>query len=175
MAPVTIPRTVWIDDDGTGTTGTVLNNAVKTELYNQIDTALAGVDAATQPPWINVTYSGAYFGGTGSMTWTVDAGDQIRFAYQLNGKTMTVSFYFEPTTLGGTAAFEVRITIPGGYTAKGWCTGYAWNTTGGVGIACTIRAAAGQTYLSILRSDSAAFVLGTNNVHFSGTFQFEIN
>ena len=41
MAAVTIPRTAWIDDDGTGTTGTVLNNAVKTELYNQIDTALA--------------------------------------------------------------------------------------------------------------------------------------
>jgi hypothetical protein len=39
--PVTISRTAWTDDDGSGTTGTVINNAVKTELYNQIDTALA--------------------------------------------------------------------------------------------------------------------------------------
>jgi hypothetical protein len=38
---VTITRTAWIDDDGTGTTGTVINNAVKTDLYNQIDGALA--------------------------------------------------------------------------------------------------------------------------------------
>lgn len=38
---VTIVRTAWIDDDGTGTTGTVINNAVKTELYGQIDGALA--------------------------------------------------------------------------------------------------------------------------------------
>jgi hypothetical protein len=38
-----ITRTAWIDDDGTGTTGTVINNAEKTLLYNQIDAALAGL------------------------------------------------------------------------------------------------------------------------------------
>jgi len=35
-----ITRTPIIDDDGTGTTGTVIDNAWKTEFYNQIDTAL---------------------------------------------------------------------------------------------------------------------------------------
>lgn len=40
---ITITRTAWTDDDGSGTTGTVINNAVKTELYNQIDAALAQV------------------------------------------------------------------------------------------------------------------------------------
>jgi hypothetical protein len=44
---VTITRTPWIDDDGTGTTGTVINNAVKTDLYNQIDGALAKVAQLT--------------------------------------------------------------------------------------------------------------------------------
>lgn len=44
---VTITRTAWIDDDGTGTTGTVINNAVKTDLYNQIDGALALVAQLT--------------------------------------------------------------------------------------------------------------------------------
>ena len=43
MAVITIPRTPWIDDDGSGQTGTVLNNAVKTHLYNEIDVALAQV------------------------------------------------------------------------------------------------------------------------------------
>jgi len=37
-----ITRTAWTDDSGTGTDGTVLNNAVKTELYDQIDAALVG-------------------------------------------------------------------------------------------------------------------------------------
>jgi hypothetical protein len=42
-----ITRTAWTDDDGSGTTGTVINNAVKTELYNQIDAALALLLALT--------------------------------------------------------------------------------------------------------------------------------
>lgn len=36
-----ITRTPWIDDDGTGTTGTIINNAEKQLLYNQIDAAIA--------------------------------------------------------------------------------------------------------------------------------------
>lgn len=39
--PITITRTPWTDDDGTGTVGTVVNNAEKTTLYGQIDAALA--------------------------------------------------------------------------------------------------------------------------------------
>ena len=36
-----ITRTPLVDDDGTGTTGTVLNNAWQNNLYNQIDAAIA--------------------------------------------------------------------------------------------------------------------------------------
>lgn len=36
-----ITRTPFIDDDGSGTTGTVWNNAEKQILYNQIDAALS--------------------------------------------------------------------------------------------------------------------------------------
>jgi hypothetical protein len=38
-----ITRTAMIDDDGSGTTGTILNNAWKQELYGQIDAALGVV------------------------------------------------------------------------------------------------------------------------------------
>jgi hypothetical protein len=37
MAATNIVRTAMIDDDGTGTTGTVFSNAWKTEFYDQID------------------------------------------------------------------------------------------------------------------------------------------
>ena len=43
-----ITRTPMVDDDGTGTTGTVINNAWKQELYNQIDAA----DATSGQTWI---------------------------------------------------------------------------------------------------------------------------
>jgi len=39
---MSITRTPIIDDDGSGTTGTVIDNAWKTEFYNQIDAALTG-------------------------------------------------------------------------------------------------------------------------------------
>lgn len=55
---VTIPRTAWIDDDGSGTTGTVINNAEKTALYNQIDAALAGVQTAAAPIVQTITTTG---------------------------------------------------------------------------------------------------------------------
>lgn len=44
---VTISRTAWTDDDGSGTTGTVINNALKTSLYDEIDAMLATVFTST--------------------------------------------------------------------------------------------------------------------------------
>jgi hypothetical protein len=45
MAP-TITRTPFVDDDLSGTTGTVINNAWKQELYDQIDAVVAAEDVA---------------------------------------------------------------------------------------------------------------------------------
>lgn len=45
MAAIT--RTADTDDDGTGTTGTIRTNAWKTELYDQIDAAIAGLMSVT--------------------------------------------------------------------------------------------------------------------------------
>jgi hypothetical protein len=48
MAAPTITRTPITDDDGTGTTGTVLNDAWKQEFYAQIDALIAAEDALTK-------------------------------------------------------------------------------------------------------------------------------
>jgi len=62
-----ITRTAWIDDDGTGTTGTVINNAEKTLLYDQIDAALT--PSENYDSYINVATTGIQDGwnpgGTG--------------------------------------------------------------------------------------------------------------
>jgi len=49
-----ITRTPMIDDDGSGTTGTIINNAWKQELYNQIDGYIT-----ENLPWTPVDASGA--------------------------------------------------------------------------------------------------------------------
>ena len=80
----------------------------------------AFVTAASAPPvWTAVAYSAANFFGTGTMNWRVDAGDQLRFAYLLHGKTLTVSFWFNSTSLTGTATNEIRLIIPAGRRARG--------------------------------------------------------
>ena len=58
-----ITRTPWIDDDGTGTTGTIINNAEKQALYNQIDAAIVPEYGG----WVPQDMSGAglvFAGGT---------------------------------------------------------------------------------------------------------------
>src|SRR4029434_10334756 len=45
--PMAITRTAMVDDDGSGTTGTIINNAWKTEFYNQIDAAVYAPRIAT--------------------------------------------------------------------------------------------------------------------------------
>lgn len=56
-----ISRTPMIDDDGSGTTGTIFNNAWKQELYNQID---AFVEGAIVPWTVTGSIAGLTTAGT---------------------------------------------------------------------------------------------------------------
>jgi hypothetical protein len=76
-----ITRTAWTDDDGSGTSGTVINNAVKTELYNQIDAALAAPGAFTGDLTLKdaATYSLIGSGANGVGIAAIHASGGIRF------------------------------------------------------------------------------------------------
>ncbi len=47
MAASTITRTSWTDDDGTGTTGTIINNAQLQAVYDAIDQLFSGAGSYT--------------------------------------------------------------------------------------------------------------------------------
>lgn len=48
MAASTITRTTWTDDDGTGTTGTIINNAaLHADVYDKVDQLMAGTGSYT--------------------------------------------------------------------------------------------------------------------------------
>jgi hypothetical protein len=121
---VTITRTPWIDDDGTGTTGTVINNAVKTALYNDIDggfaklAQLTGGNAFTGNQSVAGTLTVSGFGnhgvvasGTGALTVTVQntaagATNSTVLLCQNNlGPTLFISSY--ASTYTPTAAWDV--------------------------------------------------------------------
>jgi hypothetical protein len=169
---VTIGRTPWIDDDGTGTTGTVLNNAVKTELYNQIDTALAGIQTLIGN-WIDVPYNAANFmASTG--TWTVESADVYVYSYCVIGKTCIVSVFVNATSVSTNAA--LYIAIPGGYLAANYAQmpcGAIDNTTP-IGTA-TIQVIPGANRLTLYANAAGAgFTPSTNATQIFFVFPFPI-
>jgi len=97
-----ITRTIMTDDDGTGTTGTILNNAWLQTIYGQVDALVA--------PWVPVPFSAANFTASGSGTWTV-TGTQACSTCRI-GALMTVLFQTSLSTVGGTP-YALNVTIPG--------------------------------------------------------------
>jgi hypothetical protein len=174
---ITIGRTAWIDDDGTGGTGTVINNAEKTTIYNQIDTALASLEGLAVPAaWTTPAYNAADFTAQGAMTWTVDAGDVITFAYTISGKRMTVAFLFATTTIGGTPSFRLRFKIPSAKVAAKTTVNPVWVSNNGVALAGGYAQVdpAGTT-IDIYLLAQGNFAAGTNNNYIYGQITFEIN
>jgi hypothetical protein len=99
-----ITRTAMIDDDGTGTTGTILNNAWKTELYNQID-------AASGATPVHVPFNAANFAASGGGSWTAVSQATLTYVV-LNQRTMLLEWYFDGGTIAG-APVWLYLTIPG--------------------------------------------------------------
>jgi len=98
-----ITRTAMIDDDGSGTTGTIFNNAWKTELYNQID-ALIGIP---QTAWTPNDISGANLAIAIAGATYIRLGNlvsiQLQFNYPINsdGSNSAISLPFFCIGAGG--------------------------------------------------------------------------
>jgi hypothetical protein len=102
-----IARTPWIDDDGSGTTGTVINNAEKTLLYNQIDAALATAGGTI----VDVPFNAANFTTPDAgCTWTV-TGSQVTYFYVVNNKLVTVSLQVAGSVITGSPIF-LHVALP---------------------------------------------------------------
>ncbi len=85
MSAPLIDRTAWTDDDGSGTVGTVINNAAKQEIYDEIDDVVAtlysvtgggtGVSTLTSHGVVLGAGTGAVHVTAAGATGTVFAGD----------------------------------------------------------------------------------------------------
>lgn len=117
------------DDDGTGTTGTILGDALFDSIRDYIGDT-----------WTSVAYSAGNFGGVGTMTWTVDSGDQTTYAYSERGKSMTLTFYITGTDVGGSVGAYLELTVPNGRTI----------TTHQVRVPCWISDAGGSFQTGML-------------------------
>jgi hypothetical protein len=162
-----ITRTPMVDDDGSGTTGTIVNNAWKQELYNQIDAL--GIVGGT---WVDLTYSAGNFVGNGSMTWTVDASDLVTYGYSMNGKIVTLAFFIQTTSVGGTLANNLMINLPWVSTRYAEATCRCINN--GVQVLGFSRINSAENLIRFNLFDSSNWLASTNNTGVFGQLSFPI-
>jgi hypothetical protein len=159
---------------GAGWDGVTSVAPSKNAVYDKIE-ALDGEKLDNPGAWTTPAFSAGNFTGSDSMTWTVASGDVGTYAYQIIGKTMVLAINLNATTVGGTPAVALRVTIPASKTAtKGIVSGLLIldNLVRSIGI---ISIAAGQTYISFQKTDNAAWTASTDQTYVLGEITFEIN
>jgi hypothetical protein len=150
-----ITRTAMQDDDGSGTTGTILNNAWKQELYGQID----GLAAA---PWIAEPYVASDYLASDGGTWSI-AGGTCSAAYCVIGKIL-----FWDLTLIGWSITGSPITLSrkpfGGIPIIRQHGGVIWTSPGGTTYTLALVSMTAGSNINFFRDPS-----GTPWVPLTGT------
>lgn len=125
--------------------------------------------------WSNVAFAAGNFTGNGSMTWTVAAGDQITYAYTLIGKTMIIAAHLDTTTVGGVVNTELRVAIPGGFTAAQIMSGAFDLSNNGTSEKGAWQVSASGTYVQLVRPAAANWTLSTDNTYIRLSAAFEVS
>lgn len=163
-----ITRTPIIDDDGTGTTGTVLDNAWKQELYDQID----GTVGAASPPFVDLPYNAATYGVVGTGSWVVEAGDQIAYRYRLVGKILDLIVTVATTSIVGSVTF-VTVLLPLGLAGK-FNQGGTLLVLDGAGSVNSWWANNTGNTIIIARNDNAPWAPQTNTLQVRFSIRLEV-
>lgn len=124
--------------------------------------------------WNAVAYAAGNFTASGSMTWTVDAADQLHYDFTQVGKTIFVRFMLANTTVGGVADSTLHITIPRAHTANDAGTTLVYLKDNGAYAVGVARVSAGSTTIDITRLDHANFSLSADNTDIEGEVVIEI-
>lgn len=153
------------DDDGTGTTGTILDQALFNSVRDYIGTS-----------WTSVPFSAGNFTADSSMTWTVAIGDVTTYAYIEIGKTMHISIVVSSTSVGGVVSQELRVAVPNSRTIPKTSWGSYILSNNGTYETGAWTAAAGAAYIVFRRGPVGAnWTASTDNTSVLATVTIEIN
>lgn len=124
--------------------------------------------------WIAVAHAGGNFTASGTMTWTVESGDQQSFRYRLDGKTLDLTVDMRTSTIGGSVSNELRVALPASLVANGTSYALAVLDQGSgqsIGLAFVTS---GATYVSVRKTDETNFALSTNGTRVQFTIRMEV-
>lgn len=160
-----------VDDSGAGTDGSAWDKA-------DVGAMLDAIDALGTGDWTAVTFAAGNFTGSGSMAWTVAAGDVTTLKWTKHGKRMCVQWVIGQTTVGGGAVdTALRIVIPGGFTAAAYMTGTHIYTDNSASAWVTgpCRVQASGTFLELFKADFGAttWTISTDLTSSLGFIEFE--
>lgn len=126
--------------------------------------------------WTTPGFNAADFTANGAMTWTVEAGDVITYAYIIIGKTMYVNYYISLTTVGGTLNNALQIAIPASkVSANNNVTLGVTRDNGGPNTTSLVIIGAGTTVISVYHQVPAVnWSAATNTTSVFGSVVFEI-
>jgi hypothetical protein len=123
--------------------------------------------------WTAVSFTAGDYTGNGAMTWTVEAGDVQNLSYSKNGKRITVAFFVQNTTVGGTPNSELRIAIPAGFTAaKATITPIVVNDNGSL-VTGYAQVDSSGAVIRIIKLNGANYAAATNATGVYGEITFE--
>lgn len=110
MAASTISRATWTDDDGTGTTGTIINNArLGSDIYDKVDAMFAG----------SGSYTTFEFGGGVKTDGLLNVAGGLQLTNQTKSGTYTVVGTDHTIFANGT--FTVTLPTAAGRTGQQFC------------------------------------------------------
>jgi hypothetical protein len=153
-----------VDDDGTGTVGTVWDKGqVKTVILDPVDAALATVGK-----WIDVPYAAGNFGSDQGAVWFMGSGSMPVNHYVLDNKRLSWNFVSVGFTLGNSLAKELRLVLPAGLvSSKIYDAMTVPVCLDGAGVQQCSAYASGSYWLSITKQNNSAFTGATITLHFS--------
>lgn len=119
-------------------------------------------------------FAAGKFTANGAMTWTVASGDVDTYNYYIRGNQLFFTISLSTTTVGGVVDTELRVQVPGGYTATGFEQGIIWLVSNLTQQAGRFFTTAGTT-ISLSLITGANWTAGADVVYVSGSGFFRVN
>lgn len=123
----------------------------------------------------DVAFSAGNFTGSGSMTWSVAAGDVNCLVYTIMGKMMTVWFNLQTTSVAGTLARFLQIAIPASKTARNQVYGVYHYFEGTSWLRGFVSVDASGSVIRLERQDNSNWLNTSDGTYVLGQLSFPIN
>lgn len=124
---------------------------------------IAQIIAAATGAVITVpTFDAAIYTGSGTLVWTVAAGDVNNFRYSKNGKIWTLWLSLTTTTISGTGN-NLKVTLPEGAVCARTQSFPVLLSLAGTLVAGICASTLGAAFIAFLKLDFSNFAPGTDN------------